>query len=484
MNQSLVLLALVLPFSFPVWAQASPDHRDPGSDASALFAILDTPDSNTLTRVKDFLKDHSVPVDAVNSESETPLLHSIKRQEYDVFYYLDQFYGSPDVNQHMPANSPEWQKSIYTYGLEYGDAQLIAYLKKRGGDINRVADHPFQITDLIIASFTNTPQIVQLLLQQGADVNHVASGGDLTALIAAAISNPDPEVVRVLAAAGADVNFHTSMKDTALSIAANRNSNAAVLQALIQAGADVNTGDITHSTPLMGAVLREPKINLPFVQTLLQAGAAVNQTDAFGETALIEATWRPDQSVDLIHALLQAGADLNHADEVGFTPLVWAAAGNRVEIVKTLIQAGADVNQADGHALNEAVSSNPDIEVTKTLIQAGADVSHVNSSGMTAMMEGAHGFLAQSDNMKFNVVPALEALIQAGADVNQTNQNGDSALIWAATNSNVAVTQALIRFGADVNLRDKQGYTALGIAKAKNQNPAVAQAIMDAGGQL
>ncbi|WCJ60976.1 ankyrin repeat domain-containing protein [Fontisphaera persica] len=89
--------------------------------------------------------------------------------------------------------------------------------------------------------------------------------------------------------------------------------------------------------------------NLPGVKAALRAGANVNYSSPvkFGWTPLLAAVFHNNTNV--IPELLAAGADINLASKDGETPLMMAVSrgDDSVGLVKYLIDKGADINRKD-----------------------------------------------------------------------------------------------------------------------------------------
>ena len=133
------------------------------------------------------------------------------------------------------------------------------------------------------------------------------------------------------------------------------------------------------------------------------------------ETALINAIWRDDETIDDVLAE-----------------------------VKNLLAAGVDVNaldkSIDSTALGEAVATG-NLELVQTLLDAGADTNVRSSTGRTALMK-----LDEDGSAEI-----VRALIDAGARVNLKDEEGESALLVAAALEKSDVLQALLDAGAKVN---------------------------------
>ena len=72
-----------------------------------------------------------------------------------------------------------------------------------------------------------------------------------------------------------------------------------------------------------------------------------------------------------------------------------------------------------------------------------------------------------------------------GADIHARDENGRTALMLAAgANDNPKVAEALLNFGAKVDEHDKAGWTPLMYAAAYNPSAAMAQTLIDYGAEV
>lgn len=240
---------------------------------------------------------------------------------------------------------------------------------------------------------------------------------------------------------------------------------------ILKAGADPNTRDSFGSTALM--VSGSPKV----VRMLLNAGADLHATDEYGQDAfeaILEASCDSGacgpERFEVARTLVEAGVDIERVDHNGMARLASAAFGHHADSVEFLLKLGAKVNVLDadgGTALHWVCWQDEDEDedtnraceqIIRTLVRSSANVTAVDSRGMSAMHQAAHG---EGGNQT-----AIRTLLELGADADPSDNDGDTPLMLAAANGETECVRLLLRAGASPARTNKEGRSALDAATA------------------
>jgi ankyrin repeat protein/CRP-like cAMP-binding protein len=154
--------------------------------------------------------------------------------------------------------------------------------------------------------------------------------------------------------------------------------------------------------------------------------------------------------------LFNQGCDPNMSDYDQRTALMLAASRGFRDVISVLLSAGAIPNSEDtfgGTALLEACKHGHD-DVIDVLVKAGAQLgSSTQQSGKMAILLCSTVY---NGDLKL-----LRRLLRAGADVDAVDYDGRTALHIAAAEGNVPAVELLVaEGGADVEKRDRWGATA------------------------
>lgn len=214
------------------------------------------------------------------------------------------------------------------------------------------------------------------------------------------------------------------------------------MKILLQKGADVNHRDLEGFPPIVTAVRLG---SLPMTRLLLEQGAKVDAQDSDGWSPMLHAVMRND--VSLMVELKAHGADPNPKTPRGYTALSLALEEKKFDAAIALIGFGAKVD--------EAVSSS---KVTPLMITA-SEVPQQNR---------AKKLLQEKDS-----IDAARQLIKAGADVNKTSADGVTALMIAAAHDNAPAVGLLLQHGASLKIKSNTGETAEDVARRNSSASAL-----------
>lgn len=156
------------------------------------------------------------------------------------------------------------------------------------------------------------------------------------ALRSAAAAGDDKSVVE-LVRDGAPLEEGDDHGSTALGLAAIYGHHR-VVTVLLTAGADPDaTNDEGSSILMLAAGLPDSDI----VQSLLAAGADPNLVSVDGRTALHNAIWSADTTIDVVRVLLEGGADPSVTDRsYGLTPHQWATETGKLDVAQLIAETG------------------------------------------------------------------------------------------------------------------------------------------------
>jgi CRP-like cAMP-binding protein len=185
--------------------------------------------------------------------------------------------------------------------------------------------------------------------------------------------------------------------------------------------------------------------------------SAVAKHDADRLTLWMYAAARGDIA-KIREMLFNHGCDPNMADYDQRTALMLASARGFRDVVTVLLSASANPNTEDtfgGTALFEACKHGHD-DIIDLLVKSGAKLGVVEGSAKQEKMASLLCSTVHSGDLKL-----LRRLLRAGADVNAADYDGRTALHIAAAEGNVpAVELLVVEGGADVEKRDRWGATA------------------------
>ncbi len=149
---------------------------------------------------------------------------------------------------------------------------------------------------------------------------------------------------------------------------------------LLNQGVDPNTTDSKGNSILMIAARQgSDKI----VALLIARRANVGQRTSFGDTALLMACLKGDESV--VRRLLDAGGELN--PKQGWAPLHYAAFAGHAGVAKLLLDRGAnkDAVAPNTYTALMLAARNGNSAVAKVILYRDPDVNYRSGSGQTAL---------------------------------------------------------------------------------------------------
>ena len=261
----------------------------------------------------------------------------------------------------------------------------------------------------------------------------------------------DVELIAIALSHGRRATARDADGQTPLHLAAEGNSHAGVITALVESGADIDAKDDAGNTPLLhGAHFNStPAV----IDSLVESGADLEARDAEGDTPLIVAARR--NSPQIVQALLAAGADV-HADRRPAPP----PQRGRVRFIETRpVPAGIT-------ALHAAAESNQDAAVVGVLVAAGANVEAETGLPIGTHITGRRNPIMCPGSPRGASILAPPIGPSRGRGM---GSGGERPIHLAArSNSNPAVIEALLEAGAEMRAQACSGATALGLIDAYN----------------
>ena len=219
-------------------------------------------------------------------------------------------------------------------------------------------------------------------------------------------------------------------------------------------------GETQPAIVVVGSSQADPsaaaRLTVAEVGTTIAAGASIGD--------LLRAVAAHNQDPAVTQEVLRAGAPIDGRDKHGWTALMYAAAFNRnPEVVHALLDAGAQLSAGGRY---RPVPS----EAARYLSSLGSEQDAPVVLRYVDIVELLHGFLME---MIADVLDGVEL------------RGGEPALFMAAAyNEQPSVAQALIEAGSDVNASLEGGVTALMMAAAVNPNPEVVEILLAAGADV
>jgi ankyrin repeat protein len=399
----LIVPATILLASISSYAQVS--CSIPNENARSAFAIIEQGKTNLCA----YLDQYVVSKTAYNEKCESMYLSAIRSQNSSAIKCLESISFAPKTAIEANKKDAKLNLTPYEYSLYFGTPEIIASLKKIGGDLGG--------KEIMLAAKNKNPKVIAQLIRNGADVNMTDENGVTPTMIAAQYGSV--EVVDLLIKSGADINVNDNDGKNVLFYSVK--NNIEVVSFLLKMGFDVNAtlhNEIGYPTILMEAI-EAGKIEI--VESLIRAGADIHIKAGKGSIALHCAINKQD--IKIVELLIRSGADIHAKTDDMVTSLMRASGNNSVDIVKTLLRAGAKVNEQDESGLTALDSASmktshqASYEIMKALIENGADVNLTSKYGTNSMFLLAHG-ISLSKNNSLSAA-RIKLLINAGVNKSQ-----------------------------------------------------------------
>lgn len=340
--------------------------------------------------VTKYLVEHGADVNAMESDSMTPLRHATMEKEFATIRYLVEhgaqqkvpgyLYGMTPLCQAIEADSNDlakflitnganvnpnrewWEESPLCVAAEHENYYMVNYLIERGADVNMMSRNPVCDNDpaISVAVCHKSLAIVRVLLQNSAKVTFTDRYGRTTLHKAAECGNI--EYVKALLEYGADSNARDSNQAIPLHLAAEAFNPDLVSYLVSGSEKHVNAIDNNGNTPLHYTVKKFHKIDCPACKTgalistidvLTSNGADINARNNDGNTLLhliLSHKWYPGQDyfiAQLISILVARGANPTLTNKEGNTIYRMAATMELPKTQVALKKSGYDFSADD-----------------------------------------------------------------------------------------------------------------------------------------
>jgi ankyrin repeat protein len=222
------------------------------------------------------------------------------------------------------------------FAVQGKDKEIIKMLLEKGADVNAADDSGKK--PLLVAAEKWKWDAVKNLIAHGADIDVMGPFSTEPGIFGLAINDGEKSIVKLLIEKKVDIN-RTDWRGYTPLMYACQVENQEIVSMLIKNGADVNKGGEGGLTPLMiASALGAEKV----VAMLLERGAALDVKNNHGNTALIEAIVRQNQTTHVVETLLTHGAPVNAVNDDKKTALTIASERGFKELVDVLVSHGAE----------------------------------------------------------------------------------------------------------------------------------------------
>ena len=385
--------------------------------ASALYYAAKFADTHMI----EFLFQHGISVNVMDSEDTTPLLWACQK-----------------------ANNVE----------------NIRVLLRYKAVTNTVSKHG--ACALHIAATYSDRTMIEFLLKNNILVD-VKDNDNKTPLLWACHKASNVGNMSVLIRHGADINAVSKEHGASALHYAAQLSDETMIEFLMRNNLFVDVVDTDNKTPLLWAC--QVKHNVENVSLLLRYGASLNKVcQEYGAYALHYAAKYSDKH--MIEFLIGNSIFVDVMDSDNLTPLIWSCKKTlNIENVVVLLKLGADINAVDkkyGSCALHYAAKFADKSVIEFLLSKAIRINVTNYDNQTPLC-----WASQKENNMEN----MTLLLRYGANINIiSNSRGACGLHYAVQLSDKSMIEFIIANGISVNVEDNDNQTPLFWACRKPNN--------------
>lgn len=214
------------------------------------------------------------------------------------------------------------------------------------------------------------------------------------------------------------------------------------------------------------------KHNYPVVKLLLEKGSDINIYDDKGQNTQTFAAMGGNLNIDIYTLLEENGLPIKTPSRKGETAMhLLSQHIEDIEQLNFFLEHGLSLKQTDkaGNNLFHFASAQGNIKVLNQLIEKDFDPKAKNKNGENALF-----FAARGKRSHVNEFQLFRFLHTQGLKLDLINNSGSTVLHYLArSQKDETVFKYFMEFGADVNKVNVEGNTALMIAMARNNTPAI-----------
>ena len=385
--------------------------------------------------IADLLLEKGAEIDFIDSQSFTPLLHTIHKGHVEIVEYLASM--GANVNLEIPVkkwtplgnavchghleivkilidygaspNRPFKDKPLVYFAVKYGYTDVLKYLLESGARLT--VSYQYEGEPLIHLALKNGHfEVAKCLVENNYPIESLDK--HYTTPLMQAVKSGDVEIVEFLISQGAKVNYKNPFnKRTALGIASSI-GQIEIAKILIKHGASIQSQNIKmaifnehydlakfliskggpYESDVLYKILFE-KGHFEIVEYLarIEANSHLQRCDVYNELfehCLNGKKWSQSEAIGITNFLLRNGFDVNsnHHHE---RPLARAVFAGQIGIARQLIENGADLNwqypeDGNGTPLHIAIMVE-NLEMCRLLLENGANLEIRNPSNETPL---------------------------------------------------------------------------------------------------